>query len=79
MDEPNATKLYIKTFDGYEPAIIVSASWVIWQYERNPMPDHACEQCVPNGDSLIADFQCAYHRALEAKELQRDGDAESSK
>lgn len=27
------------------------------------LPDHACAQCVPHGDMLIAGFVCGYHRA----------------
>ena len=33
--------------------------------------DHACVECVPGGDIIIAGFQCAYHKCKQAAVLAR--------
>lgn len=31
---------------------------------RPALPDHACAQCVPDGEIVVEDFECCYHMAL---------------
>lgn len=41
--------------------------WAKWIIQRGlGLPDHACAECVPHSDMLVAGFQCVYHEALAA-------------
>jgi len=43
-------------------ALKLADTWIL-QHSERALPDHACAQCVPGGESVVAGFTCAVHAA----------------
>ena len=43
------------------------ATWIVQHPPE--LPDHACGECVPNGDMVKPKFVCTYHNAVKIVKL----------
>lgn len=64
IEKYNAVLALMLELETAREAMSDAYRWIAREHGSKPVRDHACAECVPGGDMVIAGFACTPHRAI---------------